>query len=162
MSHTARAYYLDGLRLSESTSVSDLGIEINTNLSFHSHIGSIVSKARQRVGVLFRGFHTRNISLFKKAFITYIRPLLEYNSNIWNLTQVYLIDLLESVQLGLTKRVNAISTLPYSERLGFFDLKPLEIRRLHYDLIQYYKILKNLTPLNSADYFKLHYPLTSA
>ena len=46
--------------------------------------------------------------------------------------------------------------------LVFFDLEPLEIRRLRYDLIQYYEILNNLTPLNSADYFKLHYPLTSA
>ena len=48
--------------------------------------------------------------------------------------------------------------------LVFFDLKSLEIRRLRCDLIQYYKILTrpNLSSLNSADYFKLHYPLISA
>jgi hypothetical protein len=43
-----------------------------------------------------------------------------------------------------------------------FDLEPLEIRRLRYDMVQYYKILNNLTPLNPTDYFELHYPLTSA
>ena len=88
--------------------------------------------------------------------------LLKYNSNIWNPTQVYSIDLIESVQQAFTKRVKAISKLSYTERLGIFNLEPLELRRLRYDLIQYYKILNNLTPLNPAVYFKLHYPLTSA
>jgi ribonuclease P/MRP protein subunit RPP40 len=159
---TASDYYLEGLLLAKSTSVMDLGVEINSDLSFQSHIGSIVSKARQRVGVLFRGFHTRQVSFLKKAYITYIRPLLEYNSNIWNPTHVYLIDLMENVQRAFTKHVKAISKLPYIERLGIFNLEPLELRRLRYDLVQYYKILNNLTPLNPADYFELHYPPTSA
>jgi hypothetical protein len=30
-------------------------------ISFQSHIGSILAKARQRVGVLFRGLHTRQV-----------------------------------------------------------------------------------------------------
>jgi hypothetical protein len=78
----------------------DLGIKINSYLSnFQSHIGSIVSKARQRVGILFRGFQTRLVSFLKKVYVTYIRPLLEYNSNIWNPKQVYFIDLLEFVRL---------------------------------------------------------------
>jgi hypothetical protein len=115
----------------------DLGISINSNLSFQSHISSIISRARQRVGILFRGFHTRQTSFLKKAFNTYIRPLLEYNSNIWNPTLVYLTDQLESVQRGFTKRVKAISNLSYIERLAIFNLEPLELRRLRYDLVQY-------------------------
>jgi low affinity Fe/Cu permease len=59
---TARDYYLGGSPLIKSTSVMDLGISINSNLSFQSHISSIISRARQRVGILFRGFHTRQIS----------------------------------------------------------------------------------------------------
>jgi hypothetical protein len=98
----------------------------------------------------------------KKAYITYIRPLLEYNSNIWNPKQVYFIDLLEGVQRAFTNRVKAISNLSCTERLGIFNLEPLELRRLRHDLVRYYKILDNLTPLNAAVYFKLHYPLTSA
>ena len=65
------------------------------------------------VGVLFHGFHTRQVILLKKAYFAYIRPLLEYNSYKWNLTQ-----------------------------------EPLESRRLRYDLVQYYRIPNNLTPLN--------------
>jgi hypothetical protein len=69
---------------------------------------------------------------------------------------------MENVQRAFTKHVKAISKLPYIERLGIFNLEPLELRRLRYDLVQYYKILNNLTPLNPADYFELHYPPTSA
>jgi len=119
---------------------------------------SMVSEARQRVW-LFQGFHT---IIFKKVFTTYIRLLLEYNSNIWNLTQVYFTDLLINVQRGFKKHVTAISNLPYIERLGIFNLKPLEVRRLRYDMVRYYKIVNKPTPLNPADYFILHYPLTSA
>ena len=52
--------------------------------------------------------------------------------------------------------------MSYAERLAILDLQPLELHRLHYDLVQYYKILNNLTPLNPADYFIMHYPPTSA
>ena len=65
---------------------------------------------------------------------------------------------MESVQRALTKRVKSISKLSYTERLDIFNLEPLELRRLRYDLVQYYKILNNLTPLNPVEYFKLHYP----
>ena len=64
--HTASDYYLDGSPLVESSSVMDLGIEINSDLSFQFHIGSIVAKARQHVGILFRGFHTRQVILLKR------------------------------------------------------------------------------------------------
>ena len=69
--HTASDYYLDGSPLVKSSSVMDLGIKINSDLTFQSHIGSMVARARQRVGVLFRGFHTRQVILLKKAYITY-------------------------------------------------------------------------------------------
>jgi len=60
------------------------------------------------------------------------------------------------------QNVQRASKLSYTELLGNFNLEPLELRRLRYDLVQYYKILYNLTPLNPTDYFKLHCPLTSA
>jgi len=82
-----------------------------------------------------------NKYIFKKAFTTYIRPILEFNYNTWNPTQVYFTDLLKSVQRGFTRSVKAISSLPYIERLGIFNIEPLEVRRLRYDLVQYYNIL---------------------
>jgi len=42
------------------------------------------------------------------------------------------------------------------------DLKSLELRRLRFDLIQYYKILNNLIPQNYAKYFTYHQPSSSS
>jgi len=55
-----------------------------------------------------------------------------------------------------------ISHLPYLERLTALRLEPLELRRLYFDLIQYYKILNNLTSLQPDLYFKFHYPPMSS
>ena len=98
----------------------------------------------------------------KKAFITYIRPSLEFNSNIWNPTKIYLIDKLESIQRRFTKSVPSISHLSYLDRLRALDLEPLELRRLKFDLIQYYKVLNNLSCIDPSSYFQLHYPPPSS
>jgi len=53
--------------------------------------------------------------LHNKAFMTYIRPMLEYSSGVWSPTQAGLIDKLESVQRHFTKRIPAIHELSYRE-----------------------------------------------
>ena len=85
--------------------------------------------------------------------------MLEYNSNVWNPTHKYLdkIDKIENVQRQFTKRITSISNLSYLERLSILELEPLELRRLRFDLIQYYKIMNNLTSINQADYFTHHH-----
>jgi hypothetical protein len=57
-----------------------IGVTITNNLSFETHINNIVSKARQRISTLFRGFITRNLYIMRRAFITYIRPIVKYVS----------------------------------------------------------------------------------
>jgi hypothetical protein len=155
-------YFINGSQLTNSSSVTDLGILVDSHLTFNHHISNILTKASQRVGVFFRGFSSRHIALMKKAFITYIRPPLEFNSNIWNPTKKYLIDKLESIQRRFTKRVPSISHLSYLDRLRALDLEPLELRRLKFDLIQYYKVLNNLSSIDPSSYFQLHYPPPSS
>jgi len=47
-----------------------------TDLSYNAHINNIVAGALQRSITLFRGFASRNLQLMRKAFVTYIRPIL--------------------------------------------------------------------------------------
>jgi len=153
---------LEGSHLSNVSIITDLGINIDSNKSFKSHINTIITKSLQRVGIFFRGFSSRRFDIVRKTFITYICPLLEYNSNIWNPTHKYFVDKIENVQRQFTKCVTSISHLTYHERLSILDLESLELRRLRFDLIQYYKILNNLTPLNYAKYFTYHQPSSSS
>src|SRR5664279_4748242 len=99
----------------------------------------------------------------RKAFTTYIRPLLEYNYNspIWSPNLIYLIDLIESVQRKFSKRITSIFSYPYSIHLSKLNLQPLELRRLYFDLINYYKILNGLSSLKPNSYFLIYTPITS-
>jgi hypothetical protein len=136
--------------------LTKVGVLIDAKLVCNQHISNVIAKATQRAGVFFRGFTTRGLPLMRKAFTTYIRPMLEYGSIIWNPTKKYLIDKLENVQRRYTKRISSLAHLPYLERLAALNLEPLEIRRLRLDLIQYYKILHNLSCIPIDQYFGLH------
>ena len=96
-----------------------VGVEVDCSLSYKAHIANIVAKATQRVGVLFRGFVTRDLVFMRKAFITYVRPLLEYNSVVWNPYQKDLISCIEKVQRRFTKWIPSLHQLTYSERLAY-------------------------------------------
>jgi hypothetical protein len=152
-STVTKIYYVNDVRLNNCNLVSDLGVLMDTELTYNQHISSIVAKATQRAGVFFRGFTSRNLILVRKTFITYIRPTLGYNSCVWNPIKKYLIDQLERVQRRCTKRIPSLSHLSYLERLSILDLEPLEIRRLKHDLILYYKIIHNLTSISPSQYF---------
>jgi hypothetical protein len=161
--HNASNHYsLNGFKLSNVTLANDLGVYVDSNLAFNRHIATIIAKAHQRAGVFFRGFASRSLVIVRKTFIMYVRPILEYNSTVWNPTHKYLIDQIENVQRRFTKRVPSLSQLSYLERLSILELEPLELRRLRFDLIQYYKIFNNLTSLNAVDFFNIHQPLVSS
>ena len=155
-------YSLNGFVLSSAALANDLGVYVDSNLTFKHHIATIITKAHQRAGVFFRGFVSRSYEIIRKTFITYIRPLLEYNSNVWNPTHKYLIDQIENVQRRFTKRITSLSHLSYLERLSILKLEPLELRRLWFDLIQYYKIFNNLTSLSPTEFFNVHQPSLSS
>ena len=104
---------------------------------------------------------SRDLVLLRKAFITYIRPLLEYNTVIWNPNLIKHIDMIENVQRRFTKRIPQLSHLTYYERLAVIDLEPLELRRLRCDLNEYYKILNNLSPIPWSQYFTFYQPISS-
>jgi hypothetical protein len=77
----------------------------------------------------------------KLAFCTYVRPLLEFSSQVWSPHYNYLIDKIESVQRFFTKRLAGLEKLTYRDRLHILGIETLERRRLIHDLIFCYKCL---------------------
>jgi hypothetical protein len=93
-------------------------------------------------------------SLFKLFYFVFIK----YDSLnlVWNPCQVNSIDVLENVQLNFSKRIPSLSSLIYLETLALLNLELLELRRLRFDLIYYYKILHYLTPFNPDIAFHIY------
>jgi hypothetical protein len=84
--------------------------------------------------------------------------MLEYNSVVGNPNLINHIDLIENMQRNFSKRIPSLSSLPYAERLALLDLELLELRRLRFDLIHYYKVVNHLTPCNPNDAFIIYSP----
>ena len=85
-----------------------------------------------------------------KAFKSYVRPILEYASQIWNPYKKTLINKIEKVQRFFTRKVLFKCKkpyMPYEERLNMFQLESLEHRRKVADLTLLFKIVKNQTSI---------------
>ena len=136
-------------QISVSDTVSDLGVTVDPHLSFSQHIEKITCKAHQRANLIHRCFASKQRDLLVKAFITYARPILEYNSPLWSPTLKKDIISIESVQRKFTKRIPGMSGLSYHSRLKALNLESLELRRLRADLLLAYKILFGLLRVDS-------------
>ena len=75
-----------------SVLIRDLGITYDCNLRFNDYIEGIVKKAFMRTNLLFRAFVSGNVLILTRAYLTYIRPIVEYCTHIWSPHQAYLID----------------------------------------------------------------------
>ena len=113
----------------------------------------IINVASQRSNLILRTFVTRDIATLKSAFVTYVRPLLEYNSVVWSPQCISDIRALEKVQRRFTKRLPNLQEISYSRRIEQLGLQSLELRRLINDLVMCYKIVFGLTCLKMSDYF---------
>ena len=133
----------------------DLGVIVDSRLTFSAHINSIVSKAHLRANQILRCFLSRSPEILVKAFITYVRPILEYCSTVWNPHQITLINKVESVQRRFTKKIVGLSKMSYDERCKLLGLQRLELRRLHCDLVYCFNIIRGFSCLSAEDFFSL-------
>ncbi len=148
------AYTIGGTLLPTSTCVRDLGVLISSDLRFTEHCSIIAQSAGIRMNMIFNCFVNRNSEFLIQMYKTFVRSKLEFASQAWNPTMLRNIDILESVQRRFTKRLYGLGSLSYPERLVALNLEPLELRRLHADLILVYKIIHHLIALRFEDFFQ--------
>ena len=113
-------------------SVKDLGIIISEDLKPHLHITKICRKAFQRAYQLLFSFKTNNLNILIRTYTTYIRPIVEHNSEIWSPISITDIRKIERVQEFFLKKIFircGIKTNDYYHRLHLSNLETLELRR---------------------------------
>jgi hypothetical protein len=123
-------------------SCKDLGVYISNNLGSSIQCKNIVSKASRVSALVLRSFVSKDRNLLIRAFKTYVRPLLEYATVVWSPHLICDINSVENIQRRFTKRVLAGSNFSYDDRLRIINLDRLELRRIHFDAIMTYNILK--------------------
>ena len=149
---------LGGTCLASTPLVKDLGVLISDNLKWYEHVQSLKNKSRQRSYLILRSFTSNNIWVLLQAYTTYVRPIVEYASSVWNPIMKGDIDSIESVQKYFTKKACYRCRIPfdsYFDRLKKLSLQSLEYRRIFTDMILTFKITHKLIDLQSNDFFVL-------
>jgi len=101
-SNTQHQYFVNGCQIGAAHVVTDLGVDVDRLVQFDSHINKIVGKAHSRVGIeLYKGFASRSVQILKQAYVTYVRPVMEYASSVWSPHLLKHINAIERVQKGL-------------------------------------------------------------
>jgi len=149
-------FFLNEVEISHAASVRDLGITVTKDLKFSAHCSDIAAKALGRVALLFRAFQSFDMSVLLRAYITYVRPVVEFETYVWSPHYAKDIDCIERVQHVFTRRLYERCSLPHVEykiRLKELNLESLELRRLKNDLIMCYKILYRLVDVDRDKFF---------
>ena len=85
-----------------------------------------------------------------QAFVTYVRPLLEFNCQVWSPSYSMLVNKIECAQRKFTKRLRGLSIHTYTERLHSFGADSLELRRLKLDVVMLDNIIHSNVDVDLA------------
>ncbi len=96
-------YKLQGTAIAIVSHIKDIGVTMQSNLKFAIHCNDIVRKAYFNMRNIFNTFKNHDCIFYPKLFTTYIRPVLEYASQVWSPSLIKNIDKIESVQMYFTR-----------------------------------------------------------
>ncbi len=149
-------FYINEDLLEKVSALRDLGINLDSSLKPSVHIDKICSSARQKIAFLFKIFCSKKFVSLTKAYTSYIRPILEFNSPVWSPLNSVNIDKLEKVQKLFTRRVFSrcgLEPVAYHFRLKFLNLESLERRRRKADLCTCFSLVKGFYDSKFEDLF---------
>ena len=150
------SYSLCGITLEQVSYIRDLGVYVSSDFKPGIHCSSIAAKAYSRCALLLKGFHTSDVSILLRVFKTYVRPLLEFNTPVWNPWLFKDIEHIEGVQRYFTREIYKRARLPhmdYASRLANLNLSSLEYHCVYFDLSMCYKIVNKLLDIDAAEMF---------
>ena len=144
-------YLLENTPLDIVSNAKDLGIYLDTKLSFVSHCEYVVSRGRKLLGCLKRW--TVNFSNIRTILILYyslVRSILEFNCVNWSPFYITHISRIEAVQVKLLKYVkyklcgDGIVLADTDLVASYLSVHTLENRRKYHKLCFLFKLLNGL------------------
>ncbi|KAK7105620.1 uncharacterized protein [Littorina saxatilis] len=143
-------YQLDNSILQNVRSTPYLGILLSDDMKWSPHISSITKKANCTLGFLRRNLQRCPPRCRQQAYLSLVRPLLEYGAVVWDPYLKKDIDCIERVQRKASRFITGDfrSSTPGSvtrllEKTG---LQPLQQRRQQLRLTFFYRVVEGLVP----------------
>ena len=150
-------FYINKQLLTHKSFIRDLGVIVSEDFTWSNHINHIYQSAATRSFQILKATSTKNIWTLIKIYKTYIRPKVEYNSQVWSPHLLKNKKKIEKIQKHFTKRACYRCGIPFSsykDRLFKLNLMSLEHRRMYHDLVLFYKIKNGLSDMKFQDYFR--------
>ena len=132
-----------------------LGITLHKSLSWTSHISKISTKASQTFNFLRRNLRKCSASIKTSAYLTLVRPIMEYAVVAWDPHQCNNIQTLEEIQCRadcwVMNDYNRYSSV--SDMLHNLNWQPLQLRHRISRLQMFYAAVHNTTALSIPQRF---------
>ena len=146
-------YFMNGSQMKVVEEEKDLGVLIHHSGTPSSQVAKAAKKANSVLGQLLRALSYRDKVTYVKLYKEFVRPHLEYAVQSWCPWLQRDIDLLEDVQKRAVRAVSGI-TGSYEEKLIKLKLPALTARRKRGDMIQTFKIVKQIDNVDPTKYFQ--------
>ena len=143
-----------------------IGNEIIMEVDFHKHLGLVFNnkatwsnqikymydKALKRIGVLRSLKYNFDRKTLETLYFSYVRPIMEYASSVWDNCTMQESELLEKVQVDAARVVTGLPKFCSLQELYIeTGWTSLNIRRKVRKLVLMYKIVNNLAPAYLTD-----------
>lgn len=152
--HVDYEYKLEGSTLQFVDTIKYLGVNISSDLRWDKHVSEVTNKANRILGMLKRNLNFCNKDVKETAYLSCVRPILEYAGTVWDPNCKTLEEELEKVQ----KRAARFVTNNYIYEEGSMtnilkelNWKSLKERRKENRLILFHKGLKGLANIPTED-----------
>ena len=150
------SYTIHGQILNFTKKAKYLGLTLTPNLSWSEHTNNITKKANSTRGFLQRNLRNAPEHIKATSYTTFVRPILEYSSTIWDPYAASQINSIEMVQRKSARYVlnDWHRQSSVTERLHHLNWPSLQYCRSQSKVIMLYRICHNLVAIPySAPYF---------
>ena len=142
-----QVYTINGCPLDVVCRIKDLGVTLDSQLSYIPHISLAISRSLRILGFIKRC--TRDflsIASIRVLFCSLVRPHLDYCSSVWSPHYDVHVQAIERVQHKFLRYISykehqGVDEINYTEIENSLNITTLQTRRMHRDLTMFYNLL---------------------
>ena len=139
--------FFGNIKLVESLEHKHLGVIIQNNCKWDSHIHSIITKVRLQVACLRSYKYKLNRKTLETMYKAFILPHFDYADVVWDNCTDALSEEIEKLNLDSIRTIiGAVRGTSHNKLYEESGLLPLKERRRRHRLLLFFKIIKGMTP----------------
>ncbi len=139
--------FFDGTAITLVENHKHLGLTLSNNGKWHTHINNLMSSASRLLGIMKKLKFQLSRKSLNQIYISYVRPLIEYASVVWDNCSQYEKNMIDQIQNEAARIVTGLTRSVHLENLRQeVGWQSLSTRREVQKLSIMYKAKNNLAP----------------